>query len=280
MRLIPFAALLAATFAPAARAAEDPISQLEKQQQALFEKLAPSVVFISNDDSLGSGFFVGTDGLILTSDHVVGKRDLVNVVTSDGKSYVGRVIERAADDIDLALVRIAATNTPALTLASKPEIRVGSWVAAVGHGGKHGTSTLWSFNTGMVSNIYSIGQERPVFQTQIPLNPGNSGGPIVEKRGHVVGIVTAGIMDANSINFAIRSEVALKSLKKLADKAPVLVVNAPAGVAVFVDGKMAGTGPRVVVSAEAKTYEVFAVIGGAMKKVKVKYPEEHEVELK
>jgi S1-C subfamily serine protease len=265
---------------PAIATADDPITALETQQQAIFDKLVPSVVFIANESAMGSGFFVDSEGLILTSDHVVGPKQSVTVVTSDGKRYLGAVVERAAGDVDLALLRIPASHTPALTLAAQPEIRVGSWVAAVGHGGKSGTHTLWSFNAGMVSNIYSIGGERPVFQTQIPLNPGNSGGPIVARNGHVVGIVTAGILDANNINFAIRSEVALRALALLAERAAVLVVRAPAGVAVFVDGRMAGTGPRVVVPAEARTYEVFAVIGGAMKKVQVTYPAERTVELK
>jgi len=153
---------------------------------------------------------------------------------------------------------------------------VGSWVGSIGHG----RGAIWTFNTGMISNIYPDGAERPVFQTQIPLNPGNSGGPIFDRRGQVLGIVTAGIHDASSINFGIGMEVARRSLKKLGAICDCLVVLAPAGVPVFVDGAMAGTGPRVVVPVSEKTHEVFAVILGQMKKAKVKFPQTREVELK
>jgi S1-C subfamily serine protease len=117
-----------------------------------------------------------------------------------------------------------------------------------------------------------------VFQTQIPLNPGSSGGPIVERHGRVVGIVTAGIVDSNNINFAIRSDVALKSLKtNIATSC--LTVDAPPSVSVFFDGKLAGPGPRVLIDAQPGTHEVFGVIGGAMKKLKLRFPEQRRVTL-
>jgi S1-C subfamily serine protease len=242
----------------------------------MYERIGPSVVFISSEGGFGSGFFVDGDGLVLTSRHVVGRAAQVKVVLSDGRTLPGRVVELAADTIDLALVQVEAKKTPALMLQSKHELRVGSWVASVGHG----RGGIWSFNVGMVSNIYPAGSDRPVFQTQIPLNPGSSGGPVVDRQGRVVGIVTAGIENSNNINFAIRSEMALRSLSRLSASCACLTVTAPAGVPVFVDGKMAGTGPRVVVPAEPRSYEVFAVIDGAMKKRRLRYPDERAIDLK
>jgi len=131
----------------------------------------------------------------------------------------------------------------------------------------------------MVSNIYPSGAERPVFQTQMPLNPGSSGGPILDRRGRVVGIVTAGITGSNSINFGIRMDVAIKNLEKLTSLGDYLIIKAPEGVPVFVDGKMLGTGPRIIITAVPKHYEVFAVIKGKMKKIKIKYPTTKVVEL-
>jgi S1-C subfamily serine protease len=261
---------------PAAMAgALDALADLEVQQQSLFERVAPSVVFISRGDAFGSGFFVNAEGLILTNAHVVRGRQKVEVVLHDGRRVEGAVVELGENDTDVALVQVPLKGTPTMPQGGVSDVRVGSWVAAVGHG----RGAVWTFNTGMVSNIYTDGAERPVFQTQIPLNPGNSGGPIVDRQGRVIGIVTAGITDASSINFGIGMEVARRALPRLATACNCLVVKAPAGVPIFVDGKMIGTGPRQVLPAESRTYEVFAVIDGQMRKVAVAFPAEREVDL-
>lgn len=254
----------------------DPLAQIERRQQALFERVAPSVVYIVTQEGIGSGFFVGTSGLVLTNAHVVGKRDRVDVVLHDGRKVVGRVTERARDDVDLALIQLPLQGTPPLSL-SVSRLRVGMWVASVGHG----LGGSWTFTTGMISNIYALEDKGSVFQTQIPLNPGNSGGPIFDRAGQVVGIVTAGMGSANSINFGIRSETALASLGKLdAAACRCLVILAPRNVPIFVNGKTAGAGPRLLLPAEPREYEVFAVVGGQMRKRKVTYPRERQVDLR
>lgn len=256
--------------------AEDPLLAVEKRQQELFDKIAPSVVFISAGDGFGSGFFVDKNGLVLTSAHVVQKATKVNVVLTDGRKLVGEVVERGAENVDVALVQVPAQGTPALSLDGDAELRVGSWVGSIGHG----RGGIWTFNTGMVSNIYPDGSARPVFQTQIPLNPGSSGGPVFDRQGRVAGIVTAGIENSNSINFAIRIDVAQRKLERLAGACECFTILAPPSVAVFVDGAMAGTGPKIVVPAKPKSYEVFAVVAGKMKKVQVRFPEDRVVDLR
>jgi serine protease Do len=276
---LALACALAAAPAPAVPEAKGggALAELEQQQQRLFESLAPAVVFILCGDHFGSGFFVTRDGLVLTNAHVVEGKPKVEVVLRDGRRLPGTVVEKAADRIDLALVQVAVSDAAVPPRATLAEVRIGSWVGAIGHG----RGAIWTFNTGMVSNIYPEGADHPVFQTQIPLNPGNSGGPIFDRQGRVVGIVTAGITDASAINFGIAMDVAFKSLTRLAAVSDLLLVKAPKGVPVFVDGVMAGTGPRVAVPAVAgRTYEVFAVIEGAMKKAQAKFPEVREVELK
>jgi len=269
------AIVAAVVWALAGPARADPLADLESQQQALFEKVAGAVVFIASEGGFGSGFFVDGKGLVLTSAHVVGKQEKVKVVLRDGRRVEGTVRQRGSGDVDLALVQLPVANTPALALATDAELRIGTWAAAVGHG--HGG--IWAFTTGMVSNIYPLGADRPVFQTQIPLNPGNSGGPIVDRRGRVLGVVTAGIEKASSLNFAIRIDSACTTLPLLADRCLLLTVRAPAGVPVFVDGVMAGKGPVVTVAARPRGYEVFAVVGGQMRKKKVTVPAEREVDL-
>jgi serine protease Do len=254
----------------------DALADLERRQSELFERLGPAVAFISSGSGFGSGFFVGDTGLILTNAHVTGSAPSVRVVLSDGRSLPGSVVKRGPGALDLALVKVDGPKPPGPRLHPAPELRVGAWVASVGHG----RGGIWSFNTGMVSNIYPQGTDRPVFQTQIPLNPGSSGGPVVDRLGRVVGIVTAGLTNSNSINFAIRSEVALKAFPELASACDCLVITAPAGVPVFVNGRMAGVGPRVLFPAEARSYEVFAVVNGVMRKQRLRFPEKRLVELK
>lgn len=272
-RSLLLAALLTGTHAAAER---DPLAALENAQQALFEAAAPAVVFIGAKRGFGSGFFVSEDGLILTNLHVVKDAQEVDVVLHDGRKLRARVVERAADEIDLALLRLLEPQrTPRLRLADGRSLRVGAWVAAIGHG----LGGIWTFSTGMVSNIYPSGATRPVFQTQIPLNPGNSGGPIFDRGGKVVGVVTAGIQEANNVNFGIQIEVAFKSLEQLAPHCDCLVIRAPSGTPIFVNGQMAGKGPLLVVPARAEDYEVFLVHQGKMLKQKVRFPAVREVKL-
>ena len=68
-----------------------------------------------------------------------------------------------------------------------------------------------------------LGDERPLFQTQIPLNPGASGGPVVDKQGRAIGVVTMGIIEAQSINFAVPVEQAVARLSQLSDRCDCLV---------------------------------------------------------
>jgi S1-C subfamily serine protease len=111
------------------------------------------------------------------------------------------------------------------------------------------------------------------------LQPGSSGAPLVDRSGRVVGIVTAGIREANAINFAIRADVALRSLDRLAVLGNLLRVKAPAGVAVFLDGVLAGPGPRLSVSAKPGEHEVMAIIDGRMQRRRFIFPETRTVAL-
>lgn len=258
-----------------AAAAADPVAALENHQQGIYQRTAPAVVFISNQVGFGSGFLVREDGLILTNAHVVGKRTEVDVVRLDGTTVKGKVIEKA-DKLDLALVDIPGQGLPTLPMAADPDaVRVGAWAASVGHG----RGGIWTFTTGMVTNRY-LDDGVTVFQTQLPVNPGNSGGPIVDRGGTVIGIVTAGMVDAQAINFAIPAFEAVRALSKLDGACQCLTVRAPAGAAVFVDGAMVGTGPTVRVPTTPGDHEVFAIIGGKKVDRTANWPDKPEVELK
>jgi S1-C subfamily serine protease len=250
--------MLAAALAAWRPAAADPLAELEAAQQALYAHVAPAVVYLSSDGGIGSGFFVAP-GLILTNRHVADGTHPVEVVLRDGRKLVGDVVERAAGDIDLALVRVAANDIAPLALAL-PSPRIGAWIASVGHG----VDSPWTFTSGMISNVYRNRGGLPVLQTQIPLNPGSSGSPIVDRLGHVVGIVTKGVADANNVNFAIGAQVAVRGLRGLASGRAGAVIRAPAGTPVFVDGQLAGKGPEFTVELAPGSHKVSAIVSGTL----------------
>lgn len=250
------------------------VKQEEAWRKATFNELADGVVFISSKGGFGSGFFVSTDGLILTNAHVVGKSSQVTVILRNGKKVQGDVVDRAPQGIDIALVQVPLTKTKALPLGLSSALSVGAWVGTVGHG----SGAIWTFNIGMVSNIYSDGAQRPVFQTQIPVNPGNSGGPVFDRRGRVVGIMTAGLTDANSINFAIKIDKAMQHLERIAARCECITVTAPQNTAVYVDGVLVGSG-KTIVPVTTGTYEISAVIRGKLIRRRVEFPRQRSVNL-
>lgn len=251
-----------------------PLADLEAEQQALYRSAAPSVVFLSHDDGFGSGFFVSDDGLILTNAHVVADNTTLQVVLLDGRTIEGVVQERA-EKLDLALVDLPGSGYPVLPLSTEHDaVRVGAWAASIGHG----RGGIWTYTTGMVSNRYAD-RSATVFQTQIPVNPGNSGGPVLDRSGAVIGVVTSKLRDAESINFAIPVFEAVRALEGLSGQCRCLVIRAPEGAPVFVDGLRVGQGPEVRVPVEAGDHTVFAIIGGRKVDGRASWPDQPRVTL-
>lgn len=154
--------------------------------------------------SLGTGFIIRKDGLILTNAHVVDKADVIKVQLSekDEKTYTAKVIG-TDPKTDVALIKInAGKRLPTVTLGSSSKLEVGEWVAAFGNPFGHGHS----MSKGIVS---AIGRDLdeinlfPFIQTDASINPGNSGGPLVNVKGEVIGVNTAIDARAQGIGFAI-----------------------------------------------------------------------------
>jgi serine protease Do len=189
------------------------LADIDREQTALFDRVSRSVVFIGakngEQKSFGSGFFVSKNGLILTNAHVVGKADTVDVVTTDARAFKARIHARHPSE-DIVLLTIDITDAPALDLAPIEDVRIGTWCAAIGHG----LGGIWTFTQGMVSNVYrgKANNKDAVIQTQTPVNPGNSGGPLIDRNGRVLGIITAGIKDVQVMNLAIPAAWALAQL--------------------------------------------------------------------
>lgn len=176
------------------------------------EEVGPSVVAISVAKSAadpqaagaGSGLIITPDGFILTNDHVVDGASDLSVIMNDGAGYNARVIG-TDPATDLAVVRISQSGLPAAILGDSASLRVGQLAIAIGNP----LGFQSTVSAGVVSAIGRSLRSRSgrlidnVIQTDVALNPGNSGGPLVDSRCRAVGINTAMIYLAQGLSFAI-----------------------------------------------------------------------------
>ena len=216
------------------------IAKLNDQMSALADRLKPALVQIrvrrpadpeeprnplmppGSDEgrrATGSGFIIRQDGYLVTNAHVVEDADRIQIRLADGRRFEGRLVGQDSR-VDLALVKIEATGLPVAALGDSNRLRVGEFVLALGH--PFGLEQTVSF--GIVSRkgapLLVAAPGFDFIQTDAAVNPGNSGGPLVNMAGEVVGINSMAARNG-TIGFAIPVNLAKGLLPQLASKGKV-----------------------------------------------------------
>jgi len=190
-----------------------------KESQASVVSIAISTLSVSktkgivdNSNNIGTGFIISADGLIVTNQHVVSSVDSIyQVITNDEKKY--DVVEIIKDDVnDIALIKIDAKDLTPIKLGNSDVLAVGQKVLAIGTPlGKYAGSATEGIISGLDRTVtassdwsgFTSKTYEDVIQTDAAVNPGNSGGPLINSQGEVIGINFATTSGADNISFAI-----------------------------------------------------------------------------
>ena len=203
----------------------------------IYKQVSPAVVLVSTKEGIGSGSIVDEKGTVLTNSHVVGNADKVTVyfkprssrALTKGDAYTAHIVK--VDEIsDLALLSIDSppSSLPVAKLGSMKGVSVGMEVHAIGHP----DGETWTYTKGIISQIRpayewscedGIKHKAPVIQTQTPLNPGNSGGPLLDGKGEIIG-VNSFVKEGEGLNFAVTVDAVRAFLQRkesrMAEKPP------------------------------------------------------------
>lgn len=176
---------------------------------SVVERVGPAVVGLSAGRGGGSGVLFAPDGYLLTNAHVAGRSRRMRVTMNDGSEHDADVVG-ADPATDLAVLHLEGAHLPAAELGASSRLRVGQLVVAIGNP----LGFSFTVSAGVVSALGRTLRAQDgrlmdaIIQTDVAMNPGNSGGPLVDSAGRVVGINTAVIMGAQGIGFTVPVDTA------------------------------------------------------------------------
>lgn len=193
-----------------------PCQAFDREEQsiiALYEKINPAIVCVdsqvSDGLSCGTGCIIDKRGVILTSAHVIDVGKSIVVTMSNGQNYNAKVLKRFGENKDIALLKIdVPTELKTVKLGDSERIKVGQKVLAIGN--------PFGFNGTLTQGIISrIDYAKNRIQTDAAINPGSSGGPLLNKNGEIIGINQAIYNPDNNIsNIGIGFAIPINSVKE------------------------------------------------------------------
>jgi len=172
---------------PTSNSQQPDFSQLPEQYRKYFEQLPPQQRGVPRAQSgVGSGFIISDDGYILTNAHVVDNAASISVKLQDRREFEATLI--GSDELtDVALLKVEASSLPIVTTADSDEVAVGEWVLAIGSPFGFDQTATQGIVSAASRNLPSTNYV-PFIQTDVAVNPGNSGGPLFNTSGEVIGI--------------------------------------------------------------------------------------------
>ncbi len=183
----------------------------------IIEQAIPSVVTIKTDVGQGTGFIINSEGYIVTNAHVLSNAHYATAITSTRQSKSAQLIGYDSE-IDLALLKIPGSYD-AISLGDSDDVKPGEKVIAIGNP----LGLSFSATEGIISAVDRRGSNNlPIYiQTDVALNPGNSGGPLINKQGKVIGINNFKVGGYEGLGFALESN----QVKETVDKISLQVLN-------------------------------------------------------
>lgn len=194
--------------------------------EELYERCAPAVFYLERYDTegiligIGSGFFISRDGLAVTNYHVISDASSAVITTADGRQYAVKGICGYDTTKDIAVLKIDGGGFPYLSLADSDQLEVGAHVYAIGSP----LGLVNSFSDGIVSNVLQHVNGSDFIQYSAPISMGSGGGPVLNKRGEVVGVTCLTMLSGQTLNFAVPIN-ALKDLP-VTDSVPLISILA------------------------------------------------------
>jgi len=237
MVVFPFQSFAAVSQDSAATKGFQILEDIQAAITELVERVTPSVVSIvpvqdlkssqrnprrRNSAGRGSGVIIDADGHIVTNRHVVGEAEEVEVRLSDSTKFRAKVMGKDPGT-DLAVIKIETErDLPVASFGDSENVKVGQWAIAVGN--PHGLDR--TVTLGVISGVgrdnLDLSKYENFIQTDASINPGNSGGPLFNLHGEVIGINTAIIAYANSIGFAVPSNMVQNVVQQLLQRGKVV----------------------------------------------------------
>lgn len=177
--------------------AMQPSSSLAQDASRVFEEVSPATVSVFTPLGIGSGFVINPEGFIVTCAHVVGRGKRLKVKFANGQEFAAQII-KMSNRMDLALIKIETSHLPAVIVSVEP-LKPGHQVYAVGAP----MGMDFSLSEGIIANPKRVIMGKVLIQTNMAINSGNSGGPLLDSAGRVVGINSMKMNQAEGIGFAI-----------------------------------------------------------------------------